>query len=108
MSDNGLVFIEGELPPEPPRHSTTAERGQTLKANKGQWAKWPAKSTPQQVQESLNNQCGLGYEVTTRRIDGKRVIFARFVGAGAKPYQSSRPHIVKEAPCQEEKTPDHP
>jgi len=87
MNEREMVFIEGDLPPEPPRPTTTAERGQALKDNKGRWAKWPAKSTPQQVQESLNNQCGLGYEVTTRRIDGKRIIFARFVGAGAKPYQ---------------------
>ncbi len=101
-----LTFID-ELPEAPPRvggSASTVARAAELRAHPGRWARWPTKTSPNQVKVSLKKHVGEGFEVVGRKVDGKVRAFARYVGqsqdaARPPPSSSAAPSDAGTTPC---------
>lgn len=87
--------VEWADPPPDPRRSSSAEGKRytefagTLKANPGRWARFPydySDGGACVAQQKIKNgraeywRPAGSFEATTRQIDGRRVVFVRYVG----------------------------
>jgi hypothetical protein len=78
--DTGLEFV-AELPPDGrglnrSGETLTDRRRQALKKRPGVWAKWPTSQMGIEIRKKL----GPGFDAKHRTVDGKRVLFVRYIG----------------------------
>ncbi len=79
-----MQFVGTELPkPQPStrkRKTVTVRRAASLKRRKGEWARWPARSTVGIVRRALIAQCGPGFEVKSVSERGRPQVYVRYIG----------------------------